>query len=47
MAERKPAECPSCGAMGTLYAPEPYTCSVCAYVVTPGSVEEPPEEEDE
>lgn len=31
---KKPAKCPNCGAEGTLYGPEPYTCSVCDYVVT-------------
>ncbi len=47
MAARKPAECPSCGAQGTVYGPEPYQCAVCAYVVTPAGDDEPPEEETE
>ncbi len=47
MAAKKPATCPSCGAKGTLYGPEPFTCLACAYVVTPAGNDEPSEEEDE
>lgn len=47
MGDYVPDDCPSCGSQGTLYGPEPFTCLVCAYVVTPGSIEEPPEEDEE
>lgn len=40
-------ECPSCERLGVFTGPEPYVCAVCGYVLTPGSVEEPDEEEED